>query len=223
MSMLISLFWHAPVIGKVVLLTLLSVSIAACGILFFIMAIHRERKKELLKSAQALSTVTNFDELLKMSSSLHESELGFIVARILSSLKLAMQKGDVVRSTINTTDMELIHETADQAVLELQAHQRRYLKVLLALAELSPLLGLFGTVGGLINAFLKIADQQSADIATVAPGIAEALVTTLAGLFATMIAVAAYHICSYMINAFEHLLYDKTQRVFLIINKTFLG
>ena len=59
---------------------------------------------------------------------------------------------------------------------------------------LAPLLGLFGTVIGIINAFSEIGAAGSASLAVVAPGIAEALIATALGLFAAIPATIAYNI-----------------------------
>jgi biopolymer transport protein TolQ len=66
------------------------------------------------------------------------------------------------------------------------------LPLLSTAAAASPLLGLFGTVWGLIHAFMAIAEHHSADIAAVAPGIAEALIATLGGLVVAIPALAMY-------------------------------
>ncbi len=58
----------------------------------------------------------------------------------------------------------------------------------------APFVGLFGTVWGIINAFNNIGNVQSVTIATVAPGISEALVTTAAGIFVAVPAVIGYNI-----------------------------
>jgi biopolymer transport protein TolQ len=76
-------------------------------------------------------------------------------------------------------------------------NQERYLGVLATTANAAPFIGLFGTVWGIITAFQEIAAQGSASIAAVAPGVAEALVATAAGLFAAIPAVVAYN---YFIN-----------------------
>ena len=57
----------------------------------------------------------------------------------------------------------------------------------------SPYVGLFGTVWGIMNSFRGLATVQQATLATVAPGIAEALVATAIGLFAAIPAVVAYN------------------------------
>ena len=61
------------------------------------------------------------------------------------------------------------------------------------IGSISPLLGLMGTVVGVMNSFIGITSQGSANIAAVAPGIAEALVTTVAGLAVAIPAVIAYN------------------------------
>jgi biopolymer transport protein TolQ len=57
----------------------------------------------------------------------------------------------------------------------------------------SPFIGLFGTVWGIMDAFRKIGIRGSTNLATVAPGISEALVATAVGLFAAIPAVVAYN------------------------------
>jgi biopolymer transport protein TolQ len=61
------------------------------------------------------------------------------------------------------------------------------------IGSVSPLLGLMGTVLGVMNAFIGITAQGTANIAAVAPGIAEALITTVAGLAVAIPAVIAYN------------------------------
>lgn len=76
---------------------------------------------------------------------------------------------------------------AELAVLE------RHLPFLATTANVSPFLGLFGTVWGVMSAFLAMGVKGSASLAVVGPGIAEALITTVAGLAAAIPAVVAYN------------------------------
>ena len=71
----------------------------------------------------------------------------------------------------------------------LEAH----LSFLASVGSVSPYVGLFGTVWGIMNAFRSLANVQAATLAHVAPGIAEALVATAIGLFAAIPAVIAYN------------------------------
>ena len=68
---------------------------------------------------------------------------------------------------------------------------------LASVGSVSPYVGLFGTVWGIMHAFTGLASLQQVTLATVAPGIAEALVATAIGLFAAIPAVLAY-------NRFSH-------------------
>ncbi|TNF35953.1 MAG: protein TolQ [Gammaproteobacteria bacterium] len=69
----------------------------------------------------------------------------------------------------------------------------RYLSFLATVGSTSPYVGLFGTVWGIMNSFRGLANVQQATLATVAPGISEALIATAMGLFAAIPAVIAYN------------------------------
>jgi biopolymer transport protein TolQ len=68
-----------------------------------------------------------------------------------------------------------------------------HLSFLASVGSISPYVGLFGTVWGIMHAFTGLAGLRQVTLATVAPGIAEALVTTAIGLFAAIPAVVAYN------------------------------
>jgi biopolymer transport protein TolQ len=68
-----------------------------------------------------------------------------------------------------------------------------HLNFLASVGSVSPYIGLLGTVWGIMNAFRGLASVQQATLATVAPGIAEALIATAIGLFAAIPAVVAYN------------------------------
>ena len=76
-------------------------------------------------------------------------------------------------------------------------HLERHLAFLASTGSVSPYVGLFGTVWGIMHAFRSLANVQQATLAQVAPGIAEALIATAIGLFAAIPAVVAY-------NRFSH-------------------
>ncbi|NDD74795.1 MAG: protein TolQ [Gammaproteobacteria bacterium] len=72
-------------------------------------------------------------------------------------------------------------------------HLEHSLSQLATVGSTSPYIGLFGTVWGIMHAFVGLGSMQQATLATVAPGIAEALVATAIGLFAAIPAVVAYN------------------------------
>jgi len=67
------------------------------------------------------------------------------------------------------------------------------MSTLATIASVSPFIGLFGTVWGVMDAFTGLGDAGTASLRAVAPGIAEALITTAAGLFAAIPALIAYN------------------------------
>jgi biopolymer transport protein TolQ len=92
-------------------------------------------------------------------------------------------------------------EKVSQYIIQSQInHQEAYLPFLATTGNLTPFIGLLGTVLGIINAFGEIGVQGSASIAAVAPGVSEALVATAAGLFAAIPAVMAYNFFLSRIN-----------------------
>lgn len=69
----------------------------------------------------------------------------------------------------------------------------KHLPFLATVGSVSPYIGLFGTVIGIMNSFIGLANQAQATLQVVAPGIAEALIATAMGLFAAIPAVVAYN------------------------------
>ncbi len=77
------------------------------------------------------------------------------------------------------------------------------LNFLATVGSVAPFVGLFGTVWGIMNSFFQIGAQQSASLAVVAPGIAEALFATAIGLFAAIPAVIAYNRFGAAVDRYE--------------------
>ncbi|NOH71076.1 protein TolQ [Vibrio pectenicida] len=83
---------------------------------------------------------------------------------------------------------------------ELEMH----LPFLATVGSISPYIGLFGTVWGIMHAFIALGEVKQATLAMVAPGIAEALIATAMGLFAAIPAVMAYNRLSNKVGKLEH-------------------
>lgn len=91
--------------------------------------------------------------------------------------------------------------TVAREVDELEAH----LPFLATVGSITPYIGLFGTVWGIMHAFIALGAVKQATLAMVAPGIAEALVATAMGLFAAIPAVIAYNRFSSKVTKLEHI------------------
>jgi biopolymer transport protein TolQ len=94
-------------------------------------------------------------------------------------------------------DADAVMEAAQRAMrVAFSREQERletHLPFLATVGSTSPYVGLFGTVWGIMNSFRGLAQAQQATLATVAPGISEALIATAMGLFAAIPAVIAYN------------------------------
>lgn len=86
-----------------------------------------------------------------------------------------------------------IDRSMDVAIAKEAETLQRGLPVLATVGATAPFVGLFGTVWGIMNAFVEIAEQQNTNLAVVAPGIAEALLATALGLLAAIPAVVFYN------------------------------
>ncbi len=82
---------------------------------------------------------------------------------------------------------------ARRAIVEEQARAEQLMPTLAGLAAISPLMGLFGTVWGIIEAFLTISAEKSSELPIIAPAMSGALLTTALGLLAAMPASMAYN------------------------------
>jgi biopolymer transport protein TolQ len=102
-------------------------------------------------------------------------------------LKLKKRQADTVPMIEGTERILRVGLSRDQGRLE------QGLSALASIGSVAPYVGLFGTVWGIMSAFIGLAQVEQVTLATVAPGIAEALIATAIGLFAAIPAVLAFN------------------------------
>jgi len=98
------------------------------------------------------------------------------------------------RSPVSMTQLEALKMVLGKEVAAERDLLGHYIPWLATIGSVSPLLGLTGTVFGIMAAFIGIASKGSGNLAAVAPGVAEALVATASGLLAAIPAVIAYNL-----------------------------
>jgi len=105
--------------------------------------------------------------------------------------------------------------------IEVAAGRRisRSLGVLASVGSVGPFVGLFGTVWGIMNAFVGIAESQTTNLAVVAPGIAEALLATACGLVAAIPAVVIYNAFARSVTGYRQLLADVSAGVERLVSR----
>jgi biopolymer transport protein TolQ len=105
----------------------------------------------------------------------------------------ALREGAPQTHGLSLTQLEALRLVLEKEEAEEREELARGIGWLAVIGSVSPLLGLMGTVIGVMNAFLGITSSGSSNIMAVAPGVAEALITTVAGLSVAIPAVIAYN------------------------------
>jgi len=188
---IIHLIINASFIVQLVMLLLLLASLASWALIFK----KTSQIKRLEKSADDFED--DFWSVGDMNRLHHDwggSEEGvegmaaIFVAGYREYTRLA-KKGDVARSEMLDGVHRAMRVVLNREVDDIETH----LPFLATVGSTAPYVGLFGTVWGIMNSFRSLGAMKQVTIATVAPGISEALVATAMGLFAAIPAVIAYN------------------------------
>lgn len=211
---------QSDAITKLVLLLLLGLSVVCWTIFLYKVILLRVKKNQLKTLAKRLTSIASFEELRGLALAFNDTLPGYFLRKNFSSLKMFLDV-EPNKSSLNEREIESLHNHIEQSVDDILQTEESYLPFLFASATVSPLLGLFGTVWGLVHAFIRISEKQSADITTVAPGIAEALITTLAGLLVAIPAWVMYHYLISEVRTIERQLFIISDKFMYIVQKLF--
>jgi biopolymer transport protein TolQ len=189
------LVWQSDRMSQLVILALLILSIICWTVFAYKVILFRVKRRHITQALEQLGDAHDLNSLVTLASACANTIPGYFLTKNLAYVKTLLQRRPDGRLTASDSDLlqQHIYQTVDTIV----ANEESYIPIITTTAVVSPLLGLFGTVWGLIHAFVNISERQSADIATVAPGIAEALITTLAGL---MVAIPALALANYLLK-----------------------
>lgn len=147
------------------------------------------------------------------------AELVHAATGFLADLQAANQRAGVTRTGLSLTQLEALSLTLDAAVREWAERANRRVAWLAVIGTTAPLLGLLGTVLGIMQAFLGIARAGSGNIGAVAPGIADALVATAAGLAAAIPAVIFYNLFAARLDRLEGMLERAAQGLISLLGR----
>lgn len=175
----LDLILNAGIIVKGILIILLIFSIISWAIMFYKWRFFSEVRTENEKFIRFFRLEKSVAGLVKMTKSLNTSTYSRVFRSVYSD-KYLSDGDDIRRALKRYVDIE-------NSMLE------NYLSFLATTGSTTPFIGLFGTVWGIIHAFRGIGAAGSAALSVVAPGIAEALITTAVGLLAAIPAVIGYN------------------------------
>lgn len=199
MQMQGSVIWNLIVqsdfITQMIMVALFGMSVVCWAIALYKLILLRIKQKECDDILKNIKLVSNPSELILVAQEHKKTMPGYVLVQLLSASKQAK----------DFKNMEIFDVQAGSILDDAMYHEESYTSVLSISASIATLLGLFGTVWGLIHAFVRISEKQSADIVAVAPGISEALITTIAGLF---VAIPALIFSQYIATKIKTLEYN---------------
>lgn len=138
-------------------------------------------------------------------------------------VEAAQQEVDLSRNALDHSGGDGLKErvTSRLSRIEAQASRRmtRGTGLLATIGSTAPFVGLFGTVWGIMNAFIGISEAQTTNLAVVAPGIAEALLATALGLVAAIPAVVIYNVFARAIAGYRQVLADASAGVERLVSR----
>ncbi|HVZ47685.1 MAG TPA: MotA/TolQ/ExbB proton channel family protein [Gemmatimonadaceae bacterium] len=203
----VELILSASLPTKVVLAILAVLSLLSWGVILSKWLEFRRMARTAQAFMREFAGVTKLDQAAALAKRATASPFTRITARAVSFLleirPLSVEGGEPVRTRLNAAQVEALHQVLEAEFTVERERLGAYVPTLAVIGSASPLLGLFGTVLGVINAFLGLASKGSGNLSAVAPGVAEALTATAAALAVAVPAVFAYNVYAARLNKFD--------------------
>jgi len=193
---IVDLLGHASGVVILVLLVLAAFSFISWYIIGYKALYLRRARRESQEFLEAFWQSKRLDAIFQLTDSMKTSPIsqvfraGYIE---LSKLKTGESAG-TMGSQLGA--LENVDRALRRAATLEVTNLEKLIPFLATTGSTAPFVGLFGTVWGIMNSFINIGSSESATLATVAPGIAEALIATAIGLVAAIPAVMAYNFFS---------------------------
>lgn len=190
---IINLIFESDIIIKIILLILIAFSIGTWAIFISKLIIFKKTQEE------AFIFYTNFKGLKSMKEV--DEVSSYTYNGYLTNIYLAAKNID---KTFNKKNIEEIKRAMIIERDDIIENFNNKTQFIATSASVTPFIGLFGTVWGIMDSFMGLAVDHSSTISAVAPGIAGALITTALGLFAAIPSVVFYNYISRKIDKIEH-------------------
>ncbi|MBF7689020.1 tonB-system energizer ExbB [Acinetobacter sp. EC24] len=187
------MFLHADWVVQSTMILLIIASIATWTILIAKSLELRKINAHLYQSYKVLGSIKILKDIsisLDVKNSVIQDFLDEIDTEFEQSKGLAKYSGMKERIAVRLENVELLYSR----------HLKKGIGLLATIGAVSPFIGLFGTVWGIMNSFIGITQSNTTSLAVVAPGIAEALLATAFGLMAAIPAVIIYNYFTRVLN-----------------------
>ena len=192
-----------------VLVLLAVLSLLSWGIMFVKFAEFRRAERDGRAFVREMEHATGLDEVVRLAQRARPSPFTAVFSRAMQFLNdttpaLAATNDRAAR--LSASQVEALRLVLDAESGAERETLGRFIPWLATVGSVSPLIGLFGTVVGVISAFTGIALQGSGNLAAVAPGISQALTATAAALAVAIPAAFAYNVFASRLNRYDNAL-----------------
>jgi biopolymer transport protein TolQ len=181
----------ADIVVQLILLLLVFFSVFSWAIIFFKFKTLKSATKQSDRFLEAFRRSKSLADVNEAAKKLRASPLAVIF--LAGNKELAYQSKSTGEGGWTGEKTESLHRALLKASNSEVARLEKMMFFLATTGSVSPFIGLFGTVWGIMISFFRIGAMRSASLQTVAPGISEALIATAVGLFAAVPAVIAYN------------------------------
>ncbi len=177
-------------VAKVVLIILLAFSVISWAIIFYKLRILSKAKKQSYDFLNYFRKSRKFSDINFSSERFKFSPLASIFRAGYNEINYQISLQEQSKNSLNLESLQrVLLRISNKEIEKLED----FMGFLATTGSVTPFIGLFGTVWGIMDSFREIGIRGSASLATVAPGIAEALISTAAGLFTAIPAVIFYN------------------------------
>ena len=187
---ILELFLNASIVVQSVIVILILASIVSWMIIFERWVYIKKVNQEFFDFETRFWSDSGLEALLLTSQ---EGEHEPIGAEYIFQVGYLDYKRLIAEKIDSDTIMSSVQRNMQAALTKEQSLLEKHLPFLATVASVSPYIGLFGTVWGIMNSFRGLAGSSQATLSAVAPGISEALIATAIGLFAAIPALIAYN------------------------------
>jgi biopolymer transport protein TolQ len=213
----IELVMNATPVTQGVLVLLACLSLLSWSIMFGVWRSLAKAQNHATRYARDFERAEHLDEAAALTKVTSPGALPRLFLRAISFVSDARVANQQVReratpnaigdapsaATLSGSQIETLHLLLDSDASDERDRIGRFLPWLATIGSVSPLIGLLGTVLGVIDAFLGIASKGSGNLSAVAPGVGEALIATAAALAVAIPATFGYNIFASRLNRYD--------------------
>lgn len=202
------MFLQADWVVKAVMLGLLLASVVTWTVWLVKSAELRRARKQSIEPLRQLTNAESLPQVWELAGQRGP------VGALLTAARVELDQSDGLPAGIQ----ERLEGRFARILAALSRNAKNGTGVLATVGSVAPFVGLFGTVWGIMNSFIGIAEAQTSNLAVVAPGIAEALLATALGLVAAIPAVVMYNLFTRKIADYRALTADMAGEVMRLVS-----